>query len=281
MAKKQPVTRRRAGFSAMISHPGAGEVDRQIPLFAEAGFDTWFLACGVTAAFDRIPAWAKLSAAAGITLEAVHAPTDGVDAMWGPTLPEAYLSRAESLLDLCSEGGVDKLVLHVTAGGVMLPTEAGLSRFAALEDYASARGVHLCYENAGAAAPLVAVVENASAGHGFCYDAGHELCYTPSAGYLSRLGQKLLYTHLHDNHGGVAATPGTDEHLLPYDGARDWQALALTLAEIGYRGTLNAELACFYRPDYRDIPYPAFLALARARLSRLEAEIRAAETQHS
>ncbi len=263
----------RLGISVMVSHPEAGEIDRQIPLFASLGFDSFFLSCGVTADFHRIPAWAELAARSGIEFEAVHAPTDGVNALW---LPEAtaetaesaaYLDRARRIIGYCAEGGVGKLVLHVACGGVHPVTDAGLARFSALEDLASARGVRLCYENAGEAEHLLAAVRNASAGHGFCHDTGHELCYTPDADYLAVLGDRILYTHLHDNHGAA------DEHLLPYDGDRDWTAYAASLARIGYCGTLNAELACMYRADYRAMSYPAFLTLARERLLRLSAAI--------
>ncbi len=263
------------GISLMISHPGAGAIESQIPVFAALGFDSFFLSCGVTADFEHIPAWAALGRRCGIAMEAVHAPTDGVNALWSAAAAdtpaaEAYLARARRLIELCAGGEVSRLVLH-TAYGTPPPASAvGLARFSAMEAHASAHGVALCYENATSADHLIAAVENASPGHGFCYDAGHEQCYTPDAHYLDRLGRQLLYTHLHDNHRTA------DEHLLPYDGARDWDALATALARIGYAGTLNAELACLYRPDYAALPYRDFLAEAHARLTQLNTAIEAA-----
>ncbi len=258
------------GFSVMNSHPQAGSIDEQLRLFGEAGFDTFFLSCGVTSDFGRIPHWAEVAHRAGIDFEAVHAPTDGVNALWLPDATaetEAYLSRIRRIIGFCREGGVRKLVLHTAYGEPHPVTRTGLDRFSAMEEPASAHGVSLCYENAGVASHLIAAVQNASPGHGFCHDAGHELCYTPDTDYLSVCGEKLLYTHLHDNRGRA------DEHLLPYDGLRDWSAYAASLARTGYRGTLNAELSATWRDDYRALPYPAFLETARARLVRLAREI--------
>ncbi len=262
----QPVAGFPLGISIMNSHPGAGSIGEQIQLFAAVGFDSFFLSCGVTSDFGRIPHWAAVARDAGIGFEAVHAPTDGVNALWEPSdtvEATAYLGRIHRILDFCGEGGVPKLVLHTAYGRPHPVTEAGLARFSALEAFASARSVSLCYENAGVAEHLIAAVQNAAPGHGFCHDVGHHLCYTPDTDYLAACGDKLLYTHLHDNQGS------TDEHLLPYDGLRDWGAYAASLARIGYRGTLNAELSATWREDYRAMPYAAFLQTARARLSRL------------
>ncbi len=250
----------------MNSHPEAGNIDQQIALFADAGFDSFFLSCGVTTEFDRIPHWAAIARGVSIAFEAVHAPTDGVNALWlteDHPATHAYLSRAEHILDLCGEAGVSKLVLHTAYGAPPPISSIGLARFSRLEAYADTRGVSLCYENASVAEHLLAVVRNASTGHGFCHDTGHQLCYTPDMDYLSACQAKLLYTHLHDNHGTA------DEHLLPYDGQRDWDAYASALAEDGYTGTLNAELSCTWRADYRAMSYPSFLRLAIARVHRL------------
>ncbi len=260
----------RFGISVMNSHPDAGAIDRQIPLFAAVGFDSFFLSCGVTDDFARIPYWAEHAAAAGIEFEAVHAPTDGVNALWLPesTLEtDAYLARAHRLIGFCAEGGVSKLVLHVAYGEPYPVSSVGLSRFTALEEFASLHGVRLCYENASVAVHTIEAAKNALPGHGFCHDAGHNLCYTPAVDYLAACGEKLLYTHLHDNHGTA------DEHLLPYDGNRNWTAYADALSRIGYRGTLNAELSCSWREDYRAMPYADFLTTARERVRHLSDEI--------
>ncbi len=260
------------GMSAIISHPGAPSIAEQIGVYAAVGFESFFLSCGVTEEFFRIPEWAAVARRVGVCFEAVHGPSDGVDALWVPEETDgarAYLARAERLIDLCAEGGVGRLVLHV--GGAEPVSAAGLARFAALEAFATDRGVSLCYENAGSAAHLFAVVESASPGHGFCHDAGHEQCYTPDADYLTRLGPRLLYTHIHDNLGKA------DNHFLPYDGILDWDAYATRIAEIGYTGTLNLELACIYSEQYRAWSFERFAGEAYTRARRLADAVETAE----
>jgi sugar phosphate isomerase/epimerase len=44
----------------------------------------------------------------------------------------------------------------------------------------------------------------------FCYDSGHENCFTPGADFLAKYGDKLAALHHHDNDGS------SDQHLLPF-----------------------------------------------------------------
>ncbi|HBF39639.1 MAG TPA: xylose isomerase, partial [Firmicutes bacterium] len=71
---------------------------------------------------------------------------------------------------------------------------------------------------------------------GFCYDAGHENCYTQGADLLSRYGSKLMALHLHDNDGSG------DQHRIPGDGTIDWQALQAGLKRSGYPGAIALEV---------------------------------------
>ncbi len=270
------------GMSAIVSHPASPAIGEQIALYADVGFDAFFLSCGVTEEYHRIPAWADTARQAGIRFEAVHAPTDGVNALWSPTddpdserAAQAYTARARQLIDFLAAGGVDKLVLHVAYGTPPPVSEAGLARFAALEAYATAHGVHLCYENATGTAHITAAVQNASPGHGFCHDCGHNACYTPEADLLEACGDRLLFTHIHDNRGNRGGNG--DLHLLPFDGDRDWPRYAEQIAATGYRGTLNLELACLHSAAYRSGTFEQFAREAYARIRRLAEMIEAAE----
>ena len=49
------------GMSILISHPDSYSIEEQIPLFADAGFDSFFLSCGVTEDFSKIPIWAEIA----------------------------------------------------------------------------------------------------------------------------------------------------------------------------------------------------------------------------
>ncbi len=272
----------RLGMSAIVSHPSAPSIGEQISLYAAVGFDAFFLSCGVTEEYHRIPEWAMDARRAGILFEAVHAPTDGVNALWssaddaeGTCAAQAYIARAQGLIDHMAAGEVDKLVLHVAYGTPPPVSETGLARFFALEAYASERGVCLCYENATGTEHITAAVRNASPGHGFCHDCGHNACYTPEADLLGACGDRLLFTHIHDNRGGGNG----DLHLMPFDGDRDWARYAATLAATGYTGTLNLELACMHSDQYRAWTFEQFAKEALARLHRLHDLVKAEEAK--
>ncbi len=261
------------GMSIVISHPQSPAINSQIPLFADAGFDSFFLSCGVTDRFDSIPHWAAVAAAYGIAFEAVHAPSDGANVIWLPSAADAapHLARLRRLLDLCGEAGVEKLVLHPAADPAIPVSEYGLERYAALEQYARRIGVHICYENSTSTAHLMAVLRQSDPWHGFCLDTGHRQCYTPADPLLPALSGKLRYTHLHDNRGS-----GADLHLLPFDGAINWAGLAADLVAAKYAGTLNLELACSGSAAYRAMSYGDFVRLAYSRAQRLRELLRSA-----
>jgi sugar phosphate isomerase/epimerase len=49
----------------------------------------------------------------------------------------------------------------------------------------------------------------------FCYDSGHNNCFTPEIDCLGKYGDKLIALHLHDNDGTC------DQHLLPFNGTME------------------------------------------------------------
>lgn len=254
------------GMSFLVSHPDSPAPERQIELYSGLGFDSLFFSSGIGVDFERIPALARRADRCGITLEAVHAPSRGLDAIWTDReRGETVLSELIRILGYCRDGSVDKLVIHTVISAETPVTELGLDFWSRLEAVARAFGVHLCYENSCSAAHLDAVLENSHPYHGFCYDTGHENCYTPGADLLGRWGHRLLYTHLHDNFGASAP----DLHYLPFDGNIDWENTVRRLSAVGYGGTLNLELACLHSEDYRRMSFDAFVSLAYERLSVL------------
>lgn len=71
---------------------------------------------------------------------------------------------------------------------------------------------------------------------GFCLDVGHAtLLHHDQRRGIHKLGDRLTVLHLHDNDGQ------SDQHLFPYDGITDWDAVCKGLKDIGYKGTLNFE----------------------------------------
>lgn len=69
-----------------------------------------------------------------------------------------------------------------------------------------------------------------------CLDVGHCLLTGLNpAEMIRQLAPWLETLHIHDNAGLE------DDHLLPYLGKADWDAICMALRESGYRGTLNLE----------------------------------------
>ncbi|MBQ4575638.1 MAG: sugar phosphate isomerase/epimerase [Clostridia bacterium] len=255
----------RIGMSIIISHPDKLSIEEQIKVFAEIGFDSFFLSCGVTDEYDRIPQWAELAQRCGIVFEAVHAPSDGMNAVWiKDTAGDAYMARIGRIVEYCSDGGVEKLVMHVSGGDALPVNSCGLDRYAVLETRAKSCGVRLCYENGDRIDHLEAVLARSDPFHGFCYDCGHEACYTLDAMLLKKWGNRLLYTHLHDNRGYGCG----DLHWMPFDGVCDWAVLATGFVSCGYTGTLNLELACHSNAAYGEMPYADFVRAAKDRAVR-------------
>jgi len=257
--------RNRLGMSALISHPEKPDIEEQLQIFASVGFESFFLSTGVTDEFEKIPYWSRCAKNVGIDFEAIHAPSALVDLVWNEKEQAVdYQKNCENLLDLCSEGEISKLVLHVGTSPNTSITQKGLSFWNALERYAQKRGVILCYENANTPLLFEAVVENMDSFHGICFDIGHQLCYTPEKDYATLYGNKILYTHIHDN-----LADGCDSHLLPKDGINDWDCFFEKLNNMGYTGTLNLELSCYHKKAYTELSFYEFAKHSYARLYEL------------
>jgi sugar phosphate isomerase/epimerase len=186
-----------------------------------------------------------------------------LDDLWrGYAAGEKYRAQIKNLLDLCARGGVGKVIMHVAHKiPAPNPSAEGLRSFRELEAYAKARAIKICYENCKHSVHLAAVMEGADPFHGFCYDSGHHYCYTPKEDLLGQYGDRLLYTHLHDNLGNWE-----DLHLLPGDGTLDWSKL---LPRLKGAEEFNLELSCTYRAPYRAMKFEEFATLAYERAEKL------------
>ncbi|MHC1746973.1 MAG: TIM barrel protein [Cellulosilyticaceae bacterium] len=69
----------------------------------------------------------------------------------------------------------------------------------------------------------------------FCYDSGHEYYNHPETDCLSRYGDKLFAVHLDDNFGD------DDTHLLPFDGAVDWNKAIISTSQNEHNAKLVVE----------------------------------------
>ncbi len=85
------------------------------------------------------------------------------------------------------------------------------------------------------------ITEVAAPNTGICFDTGHANMVGDPAAMLAEAKGRLMYVHVSDNSGRG------DEHLMPYHGTLDVQAVARTLREIGYDGTIMLEV--FYSTE--------------------------------
>ena len=81
---------------------------------------------------------------------------------------------------------------------------------------------------------------NARAGKevfGLCLDTGHlNMLGLDPVPFIHKLGKRIKVLHIHDNNGG-----SEDQHLAPYTGTLDFDALMQALADVGYDGDLSFE----------------------------------------
>ncbi|MBE6529811.1 MAG: sugar phosphate isomerase/epimerase [Ruminococcaceae bacterium] len=210
----------------------------------------------------------------GLSLDFLHAPFGGINNFWLPGDAYVNLRRGiESSIDSAAGAGVPLVVCHVSSGWNPPPLcDVGLSRFDALVEYALNRGVKIAFENLRKLGVLAAIMERYEKipEVGFCYDIGHEHCYTRTVHYMDLYADRLLCTHIHDNHGRDKDDwSDPDEHLLPFDGNIDYADIMRRLNDTDFAGTLMLEIYDSRRPVYREMGNEAFLKTAYERISQI------------
>ena len=247
-------------------------VERQIALMQKEGFEACFTGSELTELQQVAPALK----AAGVAWETIHAPYAGINDIWLPgEQGDRMLQRLTEALQRCVRFGVPALVVHLSSG--MTPphvNDIGYERFSALMDAAAREGITICYENLRKLSNLAFAFEEFPAAR-FCWDCGHEFCFTPGRHYMPLFGDKLSALHLHDNH----CVQNRDEHLIPYDGTIDYDYVARQISASGFQGTLMLEVirqqTDFYAADTPETYYARAGAAAR----RLRAAVAAAEEE--
>ena len=220
----------------------------------DAGFDCFFSGSYKLADVSALKNEAdKL----GLDFEFIHAKWRYVDHLggsfymndfWKPGLGYLPLFNATiEALDSAAACGISGICQHVTAGWVAPPaTDLGFSRFDALVEHAIKKGVKITFENLRNYGLLAALMERYERVPevGFCYDNGHEYCYTENVPFLDLWGKRTYYTHLHDNFGRDKEDPNKDAdyHLLPYEGTFDYSEMIRKMDKYGYEGALTMEV---------------------------------------
>ena len=154
--------------------------DRQISLLRETGFEGFF------AYWEKGMDVADLAAAArreGMIFQSLHAPGGPwARYLWYPceetrTAMELFVSCLRD----CAEQAVPIMVLHSFYGfDLHTPTPQGLENFEKIVDQARRLGVKIAFENLEGEEYLAALLAHFrdEAAVGFCWDSGHESCYS-------------------------------------------------------------------------------------------------------
>jgi sugar phosphate isomerase/epimerase len=230
----------------------------------QAGFDAVILW------WDNAEEHPALVRKQGFEIANIHVPFPAANRIWydGPD-GEDYFKLLLSSVDACRRHDIPTAVIHVSDfKSVPELSQVALDRFKRLVDSAEQNGVNLAFENLRFPEPLEFLFENIKSDRlGFCFDSGHENCFTPGYGFLEKYGDKLFSVHIDDNSGDA------DTHLLPFDGSVDWDktAQSLRLCKPLEYLTLEVDFNVTH-PDsaiYSGLSPTEFLERAYSRLTKL------------
>ncbi len=190
----------------------------------------------------QIAAWMKEF---GLGLTDLHA-SAGKEKNWGSLREyerQAGVDLVRNRIDMTARLGSDVVIMHVPVAGTATAErgwEAFLRSLDELKPFARERGVRIAIENGD-----FDVLERVFGAYGpdymgLCYDSGHgngraDGGETTSLDRLSRLKDRLISLHLHDNDGA------SDQHKLLFSGTVDWPRLAGIIATSSYSKWVSME----------------------------------------
>lgn len=224
---------KRAGFgSVLVSLSGTFDNDRQVDIIRRVGLE----------------------------IDNCHAPWDGINHFWRDNQKgQGAFEMLRDNLVACGRYGIPRTVWHVSAGNNYPPiSQIGIDRVAALIEVAEKANVDICLENQRFFHFIDYIYAKLDCPRlKFCYDSGHEACFSQTRLALPKYRHKLAALHLHDNHGVY----NSDEHLLPGCGTGvDWDYVRRNLE--GYEGVISLEVK---RPPEADLDEFYTQALAAAK----------------
>jgi len=214
--------------------------EESFAIFQRLGFEAIFTGYNGVEGTARV---AALAAEHNLFYESIHAPFDGINAMWNEDNQEAedMYARILACVDACRANSIPITVVHLSAG--QKPPQVndrGLARFDRLVAAAEDAGVKIAFENLRSLANLAVAMERYadSPAVGFCWDIGHETCFAHGMEFMPLFGDRLICTHIQDNR----LIHNQDNHMIPFDGRIDFERRMNLLRRYSYTGTLMLEL---------------------------------------
>ncbi len=207
---------------------------------------------------------------AGLIFDTLHGPWENINAIWREgLLGEQVIDRIADCVDFAGENGIPTVIIHLASGENSPPvSELGGQRLDALVDRARKAGVKLAFENQR----KLAYLQYALARYkkepcvGFCWDAGHEHCFTmDEIDFMALFGSRVYALHLHDNLGEY----NRDLHRIPFEGNIDFAQVAEKIKASGYQGTVMLEIIRRGYPALSNVQFLEKAAAAAQRLRRM------------
>ncbi|MBQ6947262.1 MAG: sugar phosphate isomerase/epimerase [Clostridia bacterium] len=256
-------------FKLGMNPPNMTDLDacaKAMKIMKEVGFEACFLSVNPEKP-EHWKALCNIAREIGLEIDELHAPFNNINRIWyDEPVGEPIVQMLMDSVDVTAACGVKKMVIHECANRVGPDmSNAGFARLRRIIAYGKEKGVRICVENLRRTNSLARVIEqNRDLGVGYCWDCGHELCYTPGVNHVAIFGDILACTHIHDNRGIYMG----DDHMLPFDGQTDWEKKAELIKKSGYNGILCAELS--KEKFYGDWPVEKFITEAYARMKKFE-----------
>lgn len=237
-----------------------------VKTIAELGFEATFSGMQDVAEHDE---YANQLSKYGLSFENLHAPFGHINDIWfDGEAGEEMLKELLACVDRCHSTAIPYMVVHLSSGNDAPPvTDIGRARFGRLVDHAVGKNVAIAFENQRKLANLAWTMETFQNEKqvGFCWDCGHEGCFTPGREYMPLFGKRLMGTHIHDNYGVY----NQDAHLVPFDGALDFSRITRQIRESGFSGTLMLELIPQKTTVYQQMKPEDYLQQAAAAAKQL------------
>ncbi len=240
--------------------------ENQIDLMKENGFyHTFAVSDNVFLTDEAIDQVQKNN----ITFDNLHMPFRKVNALYTECEDtEPMLNSILEGIDKCARHGIPLAVVHLSSGKNPPFTEFGVKKYCEIMDAARRKGIKIAFENIRTLGNIALTLEMHEDAR-FCWDTGHENCFTKGRQYMPLFGARLGAIHIHDNNG----IPDKDEHLLPYDGSVDFKLVAKHLANINYDGTLMLEAARNKTAFYENVSAEEYYTKASKAVLKLKNEI--------
>lgn len=210
-------------------------IEDTIALMKDNGFEGTFMGNE----HEIFPQVVEAAQKAGIAMETIHAPFNRINDMWLPgEAGDEMLRRLIRSFEDAARYGIPTVVVHMSSGfHPPIIGDIGNDRFRRLMETADRLGVTPAIENQRLLANLALMFEYYDNAR-FCWDTGHENCFTPGREYMPLFGDKLAALHIHDNY----CEYNQDLHMLPYDGKVDFDKAARYIAKSGFNGTVMLEV---------------------------------------